>query len=562
MKKISLVCLMLLLPAMVVSAASKQVPTLFNYQGVLLDEGGNPLPDGISNLKFQISDSAGSVLYEETQDVEITKGQVSVIIGNGLNPASGAPAGGIPSDILDPTDTHYLQVEVGGQKPYDRLEIVAQPYSLWADTALGLAEGSLTGEMVGEKVIEKKHLSDELMDDLKTEFADMMATNALSQDSFKEFKTVVQASSGASQIGVVNNFVYSGSKTVQGVLSDFDKAIKKRQEEVDFVRKDNDSKITSEATTRKNSDDGLQANISNEAVTRSQQDGALQANISSEAVTRSQQDGVLQTNISNEATTRGQQDGTLQANLNNHAATTSVHGSDGAVVGMNTLNATVSAIGGTRVTLLTSGSGNWTVPSNVTSLKVTCVGGGGGGGGGSDNSSGKGGGGGGQMVTPLSFKTLAVTPGGSIAYSVGGGGAGGAGGSNDSNGASGSAGGNTTFGSIGSPGAQGGGGGGSGGGGAGVIVGSNPNYNDNGWRAFVKGENGGTVAGVGDGAPGAMGSGSYGANGNYHTNPGQAGRGGDGYGAGGGGGETATFSDGISGDAGGAGADGVIIIEY
>lgn len=81
--------------------------------------------------------------------------------------------------------------------------------------------------------------------------------------------------------------------------------------------------------------------------------------------------------------------------------------------------------------ITTTGAGNFTVPSNVTSIVVECVGGGGGG---ALDASTAGGGGGGY-----SYKRWSVTPGQVIAYSVGTGGARGTGAGNDVSG------GNTTF---------------------------------------------------------------------------------------------------------------------
>lgn len=68
-----------------------------------------------------------------------------------------------------------------------------------------------------------------------------------------------------------------------------------------------------------------------------------------------------------------------------------------------------------------SGSGNWTVPSGVTSVTLLAVGGGGGG----EAAGGGNGGGGGGTISRTSYS---VTPGASISYSVGAGGVGGNGG--------------------------------------------------------------------------------------------------------------------------------------
>src|SRR5690606_28610104 len=85
----------------------------------------------------------------------------------------------------------------------------------------------------------------------------------------------------------------------------------------------------------------------------------------------------------------------------------------------------------------TSGSGTWTAPAGVTSVKVECWGGGGGGG--ASTSAGWSGGGGGEYASEV----ISVTPGNGYAYSVGAGGAGADGPPSDFTGDDG---GNSTFG--------------------------------------------------------------------------------------------------------------------
>ena len=93
-----------------------------------------------------------------------------------------------------------------------------------------------------------------------------------------------------------------------------------------------------------------------------------------------------------------------------------------AVVALGFASVGVSSMAAT--TTFTS-SGNWTVPAGVTSVTVEAWGGGGAGGGQNQNSDGGGGGGGGAYVRSTS---IAVTPGDTIAVSVGAGGVGVAGG--------------------------------------------------------------------------------------------------------------------------------------
>ena len=300
----------LLLASVQLFAADRQLPLLFNYQGALIDDGGNPLPDGATGLKFQVLNSAGTVLYEELQDLEVAKGQVSAIVGNGLAPSSGAPTGGISADIFDPTDTLYLQVTAAGQKPYDLMQIVTVPYALWADTALSLPDGAITSAMIGKGVVTKEHLDAELFAAIFPNGIPkaMLPSDTVYTDDFQGFKNTIQSTYGASKVGVTTAFIYSGSQTVQGVLSDLDLAIKKRQEEVEFAKKDYGIKVGAEEAARKDAD-------------------------TAEANTRTVADGVLQTNINNEAATRVASDGSLQGQITSHSNATSVHGVAGDVVG-------------------------------------------------------------------------------------------------------------------------------------------------------------------------------------------------------------------------------------
>ena len=98
-----------------------------------------------------------------------------------------------------------------------------------------------------------------------------------------------------------------------------------------------------------------------------------------------------------------------------------------------------------------TGSGNYTVPDNVTRIEVLVVGGGGGGGGTSatgDNPSAAGGTGG-----VVAYSVIDVTPGQTISYESGGGGSGASRGNND-----GSSGGDSSFGDVVAKGGPGGGG--------------------------------------------------------------------------------------------------------
>ena len=95
------------------------------------------------------------------------------------------------------------------------------------------------------------------------------------------------------------------------------------------------------------------------------------------------------------------------------------------------------------VTLTTVGAGSWTVPAGVTVCKATVVAGGGGGGGGSGGYYGLGGGGAGASIKYIT----GLTPGASIAVTIGAGGTAGVG-NNSSTSNSGGAGGTSSFGAF------------------------------------------------------------------------------------------------------------------
>lgn len=186
-------------------------------------------------------------------------------------------------------------------------------------------------------------------------------------------------------------------------------------------------------------------------------------------------------------------------------------------------------------------SGTWTQPAGVTKVKVTVVGGGGGGGGTDANASQTGGGGGSGSVA---IATLTVA--GNVTVTVGAAGGGGVGNNNGTTGGSSIF---STVTSIGGSGGSGhGGGSGSGAGGAGgTASGGDINLSgENGFSGSVSYKAGGdTPLGFGVGAFPAAGAGSAGSTG---TN----------YGSGGGGG----IANGSSNINGGAGTQGLVIVEW
>lgn len=213
-------------------AGAINTPKYLNYQSVLYDDGGNPLSDGPVTLSIRILDSDLSVLFEEEQEVEVVRGQVSVTIGDGIDPASGAPSGGIGPAILLPDGPRYLEVEAGGYPAEGFMEIVSVPYSTYADIALGVADGVIGGDQIMEGAITMAHLTEDAVAGITNELiGDGGETAVIIRDEFDEYKDSISGSGGAGNVGVMPDFTYSAAGSVQEVLRDFDLAIKKREED-------------------------------------------------------------------------------------------------------------------------------------------------------------------------------------------------------------------------------------------------------------------------------------------------------------------------------------------
>ena len=210
-------------------------------------------------------------------------------------------------------------------------------------------------------------------------------------------------------------------------------------------------------------------------------------------------------------------------------------------------------------------SGTFTVPTGISIIWVSILGGGGGGGAGDQTIGGDnfGAGGGGSSGYLHKFPLYGVS--GSYAVTIGGGGAGGSGACNGAyggpswTGCDGGAGGTSSFGSLlsvtGGGGGQGGNGANQGGGGAGGGAGSS--YTPSRAAAMAtSGSAGGGRGGDNTGVSGAGGSSIFG-NGGSSTNGYNQSGGTGGYGAGGGGGAPTN-----NGSIGGAGGQGIVVVEY
>lgn len=263
---IGLACV-ICMSSMSAGAGATAVPHFLNYQSLLYDDGGNLLADGPANVTFKVKDAGGHVLFEETQTLDVVRGAVSALVGNGLT-AAGAPTGGVPLSVMEPGGERYLEVAVEGYPPEGQMEIVSVPYAVYAELALGAADEAIDGAAIAKKAITMEHLSDSFVNDLATQ---MSAAGAIAtRTDLTNMQTTYRGVGGASNIGVTAGFVYSGSNNLQDVLRDLDRAIQHRQGSVEII----ETNITNEISARTASDTTLQNNINNEASARAAADAA------------------------------------------------------------------------------------------------------------------------------------------------------------------------------------------------------------------------------------------------------------------------------------------------
>lgn len=303
MAKKLLITLLISFAATAASAAG--VPKYLNYQAVLFDDGGNPLQDGAANIYIRILDANQKVVYEEVQNVDVISGVVSLIIGDGLDPSTGRPTGGVDSSILSPSGPKYLEVEAEGYPPENLMEFVSVPYAVYSDIAMGVADGSIGASSISGGSIRAEHFSDDVISWLTERIVGSGENTAIIvREEFEKYKNFMSGLGGAAGVGIFPDFTYSSASNVRDVLKDMDIAIKKREEDVVWAKKDYAAKIAAEESARKSVDTTLQKNIDTEAANRTTADGILQTNINSEATARQNADAALQTSINAHASSK------------------------------------------------------------------------------------------------------------------------------------------------------------------------------------------------------------------------------------------------------------------
>ncbi len=153
-KRIGELLIGVLLVVLCVSAGYAAIPETINYQGYLTDSAGEPV-EGTMPMVFSLYDlpTEGTILWSESQNVSVSKGIYSVILGTGT-PISGSLG------ALTFNTQYYLGIAVGGDPEMTpRQALTSVGYAFTADTALNVANNVITSAMIQDGTVSSSDVS-------------------------------------------------------------------------------------------------------------------------------------------------------------------------------------------------------------------------------------------------------------------------------------------------------------------------------------------------------------------------------------------------------------------
>jgi microcystin-dependent protein len=187
MKKILLIILLL-------SSAAYAQDRILNYQGVLLDNSGQPVSDGTYSAVFELYDveTAGSSLWNDTGvSISTVNGAFSVRLGSGDSP--------IPESV-DFTKTLWLEIQVNGSAFNSRVRIDPDP------TAISVSQNQF------EEIRS-------LADSLRNELSELSQTlNTLLSEKTDSLQTKIEERGVSVPIGTILAFAGEKSSIPEGWL--------------------------------------------------------------------------------------------------------------------------------------------------------------------------------------------------------------------------------------------------------------------------------------------------------------------------------------------------------
>lgn len=134
------------------------VPYFIEYQGKLIDKiTAEPVTATNLPIHFRIYDAEteGTIIWGETQTVNISGGIYNVLLG------SGTPTYYGPLDkVVFSGDDLWLEVEVDGEVLVPRTRIVSVPFAVRAGVADSMANGAITTNMLSNNAITSAKIQD------------------------------------------------------------------------------------------------------------------------------------------------------------------------------------------------------------------------------------------------------------------------------------------------------------------------------------------------------------------------------------------------------------------
>lgn len=216
-----------LVPVSGYSEEAKAVPHYLNFQSVLRDDAGNLIAEPFTDIEFKILDPEGrEIFYELQPGVQVVRGGVNVMIGEGVVPNSNppAPTGGIPPLAFDPaTGFKRLKVRFGSNQPSEPMEFGMVPYAVYAEKALGVAGDSIGSEQIKNGSIKVEDLDQGLaFAHLKGQASEGQIPSTMTTDTELEGHLKSNTAHPASAITLAGPFSFSAATNLQDVIKDID----------------------------------------------------------------------------------------------------------------------------------------------------------------------------------------------------------------------------------------------------------------------------------------------------------------------------------------------------
>lgn len=149
MKRIGYLVIIIVGLLFFISESQAQVPMQIAHQGRLTDATGNPITNSAQSIAFSIYDVAtgGSLLWQETQSVNVSNGLYSVLLGT-VTP--------FPSNLFTGSP-RFLAIKVGGDAEMTpRQRLVSVPFSINSSKAMEagtVADGTITSTKIADGTI-------------------------------------------------------------------------------------------------------------------------------------------------------------------------------------------------------------------------------------------------------------------------------------------------------------------------------------------------------------------------------------------------------------------------